>query len=87
MPGTIHAKAGEEVVRGLAEGSPKKAMEVKFGEAGLAGRVLEQNPGLVGAGKEVASATEPSEGIVMEELRHAEMVLHSPGGNVDLQGR
>ena len=87
MPGTIHAKAGEEVVRGLAEGSPKKAMEVKFGEAGLAGRVLEQNPGLVGAGKEVASATEPSEGIVMEELRHAKMVLHSPGGNVDLQGR
>ena len=50
LPGTIHAKAGEEVMRGLAECSAKKAMEVEFGEARLASCVLEQNPGRVCAG-------------------------------------
>ena len=80
MPGTIHAEAGEEVMWGFAECSAKKAMEVEFGEARLASCVLEQNPGLVFAGKEVPSATEPSEGIVMEKLRHPGIILPLAAG-------
>ena len=83
----MQAKAGEELVRGFAEGGPKKAMEVKFGQARLTGGVLEQNPGGVGGGKEISSATEPSEGIVMKQSRHAEMVLHFCDWNVGLQER
>jgi len=45
-------------------------MEVKFGETGRARGLLQQNSGLVFSRKEIASAAEPAEGIVMEQLRH-----------------
>ena len=47
-------------------------MEMKFGKTGLARRVLEQNTGLGFGGEEVTSATEPTEGVVMEKFRHQE---------------
>ena len=62
-------------MRGLAKSGTEEAMEMKFGKTGLARRVLEQNPRLVFVGKQITSATEPTEGIVMEKLRHKEMIL------------
>jgi len=59
----------------FAKGGSEKAMEVKLGKTGLARRLLEQNAGLVFGGEEVASATEPAEGVVMEKLRHEGMIL------------
>jgi len=47
-------------------------MEMKFGKTGLARCLFEQNPGLVFGGEEVTSATEPTEGVVMEKFRHQE---------------
>ena len=62
-------------MRGLAKRGTEKAMEMKFGKAGLARGLLEQNPGLVFGSEEVTSATEAAEGVVMEKLRHEEMIL------------
>ena len=62
-------------MRGLAKSGAKKAMEMKSGKTGLARRLLEQNTGLVFGGKEVPSATEPTEGVVMEKLRHRGIIL------------
>jgi len=59
----------------FAKGGSEKAMEVKLGKTGLARRLLEQNARLVFGGEEVASATEPAEGVVMEKLRHEGMIL------------
>ena len=75
MPGTVHAQSSEKIMRGLAEGSTEQAMEMEFGKTGLARRLLEQNSGLVFGGEEVASATEPAKGVVMEKLRHRQMIL------------
>jgi hypothetical protein len=66
-------------MRGLAESGTEKAMEMKFRKTGFARRLLEQNAGLVLIGQEVTSATEPTESIVMEELRHEGMILPSDG--------
>ena len=62
-------------MRGLAESGTKQAMEMKFGKACLARRLLEQNTGLVLGGEEVTSATDPTEGVVMEKLRHQKIIL------------
>ena len=62
-------------MRGLAKRAAEKTMEMKFGKTGLACRLFEQNTGLVFGGEEVAPATEPAEGVVMEKLRHDEMIL------------
>lgn len=50
-------------------------MEMEFGQTGFTGGLLEQDAGLVFGGQEVASATETAEGVVMEKLRHEEMIL------------
>lgn len=50
-------------------------MEMKFGEASLARRLFKQNTGLIFRGQQIASATEPAEGVVVEKLRHGEMIL------------
>ena len=71
----VHAQASEKIMRGLAKGGTEKAMEMKFGKTGLACRLLQQNTGLVFGGEEVTSATEPTEGVVMEKLRHEGMIL------------
>jgi len=75
LPGAVHAQASQKIMRGLAKSGTEEAMEMKFGKTGLARRVLEQNPRLVFVGKQITSATEPTEGIVMEKLRHKEMIL------------
>ncbi len=75
MAGTIHAEPGEELVRSLTEGGAKKAMKVEFGETGFASRMLEQNPGLVTAGKKIASATEAAKSVVVEQFPHAKRIL------------
>ena len=62
-------------MRGLAKSVTEEAMEMKFGKTGLPRRLPEQNTGLVFVGKEVASTTEPTEGVVMEKLRHGKMIL------------
>lgn len=64
-------------MRGLAERGTEKAMEMKFRETGLARRLPEQNTGLIFGGEKVTSATEPTKGVVMEELRHDGMILPS----------
>jgi hypothetical protein len=50
-------------------------MEMKFGKTGFARRLVKQNTGLVFGGEEITSATESTEGIVMEMLRHERMIL------------
>jgi len=50
-------------------------MEMKFGQTGFARRLVKQNTGLVFGGEEITSATESTEGIVMEMLRHERMIL------------
>jgi hypothetical protein len=50
-------------------------MEMKFEETGLARCLLEQNTRLIFGGEKVGCAAEPTEGIVMEQLRHDEMRL------------
>ena len=62
-------------MRGLAKSGAEKAMEMKFRKTGLARHLLEQNTCLVFGGKEITSATEPTEGVVMEKLRHEGMIL------------
>lgn len=62
-------------MRGLAKGGAEKTMEMKFGKTGLPRRPLEQNTGLVFGGEQIPSATEPTKGVVMEKLRHGEMIL------------
>lgn len=54
----------------FAEGGAEQTMEMKFRKAGFAGRLLEQNSGLVLRGEEFASAAEPAKSVVMEERRH-----------------
>jgi hypothetical protein len=66
-------------MRGFPEGGAEKAMEMKFGKAGLARCLLKQNTELVTGGEEIPSTTEPAEGVVMEKLRHAQMILPSDG--------
>ena len=43
------------------------------------GSVLEQHAGLIFVGQQVASAAKPAEGVVMEKLRHAGMILRLRG--------
>jgi len=62
-------------MRSLAKSGTVKAMKVKFGKTGLARRLLEQNTRLVFSGEQVTSATESTEGVVMEKLRHERMIL------------
>jgi hypothetical protein len=62
-------------MRGLAKSGTEKAMEMKFGKAGLTRRLLEQHTGLVFGGEQVPCATEPTEGVVMKKLRHERMIL------------
>jgi hypothetical protein len=62
----------------LAKSGPEKTMEMKFGKTGLARRLPEQDTGLVFGSEEVASTTEPTEGIVVEKLRHEEIILPLP---------
>ena len=50
-------------------------MEMKFGKAGFARRLLEQNTGLIFGGEQLTSATEPTERVVMEKSRHEGMIL------------
>ncbi len=64
-------------MRRLAEGGTEKAMEVKFKKTGLSRRLLEQNTGLVFGSEEATPATEPTESVVMEKLRHQEMIYRS----------
>ncbi len=78
LPGTVHTQSSQTIMWGLAEGGAEQAMEMKFRKAGLARRLLEQNAGLIFVGKEVTSATEPTEGIVMEKVRHWRMILPLP---------
>jgi hypothetical protein len=62
-------------MRCLAKCGPEEPMEMKFRKTSRTRRVLEQNPGLVFGGQQVASAAEPAEGVVMEKVRHAGMIL------------
>lgn len=71
-------------MRGPVESGSEQAMEMKFGKTGFAGRLFKQNTGLVFGGKEVASATEPAEGVVMEKLRHEGMILFFPGSRTGI---
>jgi len=57
-------------VRSLAKRRAEEAMEVEFGQASLARRLLQQNPRLIFGGEKIASTTEPAESVVMEKLRH-----------------
>jgi hypothetical protein len=65
-------------MRSLAKSGAEKTMKMKFGEARLARRLFEQNTGLIFRGEQIASATEPPEGVVVEKLRHVEMILRVP---------
>lgn len=62
-------------MRGLAKSGAKKAMEMECRKASLARRLLEQNPRLVFGGQQIASAAKPTEGVVMQELRHRKIIL------------
>jgi len=75
LPGTVHAEASEEIMRGLAERVSEETMEVEFRKTGFAGRMCEENSGLVFGGEEVAASTETAKGVVMEERRHIGMIL------------
>ena len=61
-------------MRGLTESGSEKTVEMKFRKTGFARRLLEENTGVFD-GQEVSSATEPAEGVVMQKLRHEEMIL------------
>ena len=50
-------------------------MEMKFGKAGFARRLLERNTGLIFGGEQLTSATEPTERVVMDKMRHEGMIL------------
>jgi hypothetical protein len=52
-------------------------MEMKFGKTGFARRLLKQNARLVSGSEQVASPTEPAESVVMEQVRHVEIILLS----------
>jgi hypothetical protein len=60
---------------GFAESTPKKPMEMEFRKAGRACCLLEQNTGLIFVGQELASATQPTESVVMEQVPHEEIIL------------
>lgn len=75
LPGTIHAEASKKIMRRLAKRGTEEAMEMKLRKTGLVCRLLEQNPRLVFGGEEVTPATEPAESVIMEKLRHQEMIL------------
>jgi hypothetical protein len=75
LPSTIHAEASKKIMRRLAKRGTEEAMEMKLRKTGLVCRLLEQNPGLVFGGEEVTPATEPTESVIMEKLRHQEMIL------------
>ncbi len=75
LPGPVHAQASQKIMWGLTESCTEKTMEMKFRKTGLARRLLEENTGLVFDGQEVTSATEPAEGVVMQKLRHEEIIL------------
>lgn len=62
-------------MRSLAESGAKKAMEMKLRKTGLPRRLPEQDPRLIFVGQQVASTTEPAEGVVMKERRHGEIIL------------
>jgi len=78
LPCTVHAQASKKIMRSLAKSGTEKAVKMKFGKAGLARRLLEQNSGLIFGGEEITSATKSAEGIVVEKLRHGEIILRFP---------
>ena len=65
-------------MRSLAKSGAEKTMKMKFGEASLARRLFKQNTRLIFRGQQVASAAEPPEGVVVEKLRHEEIILRIP---------
>lgn len=73
----IHAQPSEEIVRSLAKRGPEKPVEMKLGKTRLPRRLLEQNTGLVLAGEKIASPAKPAKGVVMEQLRHKQIILLS----------
>ncbi len=52
-------------------------MEMKFGKTGFARRLLKQNARLISGSEQVASPTEPAVRVVMEQVRHVEIILLS----------
>ncbi len=79
LTGAVHAEASQEVVWRFSKGVAEEAVEMEFGETGFAGGVLEENAGSVFGDEEIAPAAEAAEGVVMEKLRHGEMILESRG--------
>ena len=77
LPGAVHAQAGEKIVRSFAKGGAEKAMEMKFGKAGFASCLPQQNVGIIFGGEQIASAAEPAKGVVIEKPRHEEIILAS----------
>jgi hypothetical protein len=70
LAGTVHAKAGKEVVRGFTKRGSKESMKVELRETGFACRVLQQDTGLVLGCEKIATAAQTPEGIVMEQVCH-----------------
>jgi hypothetical protein len=67
--GALHASAGKEVMRGLAEGRVKQAMEVKWREASFASGGIEKDLRLVAGSQKIAGATEATKSFVVHERR------------------
>jgi hypothetical protein len=62
----------------LSESRSKKPMEVEFRKARLARSLRQQNARLVLGSKQVASAAKTPKRVVMQKLRHNEIILEEP---------
>jgi hypothetical protein len=75
LPGAIQAQAGEKIMWSFAERGSEEAMEMKFGKTGFARRLPQQNVGVASRREKITSAAQAAESVIMEKLRHEEMIL------------
>lgn len=73
--GAVHAKPSQEIVGSFAKCGTEKSMEMEFGEAGFAGRLLEEDSRLIPRGQQVAPTAKPTECVVMEQVWHRGIIL------------
>jgi len=65
MASVVHATAGKENMRGLAESRVEQAMEMKRRETGFAGSSIQKDLRLVAGGQKIARTTEPAKSFVI----------------------
>jgi len=69
MPRMVHATAGQEVMRRLAESGMEQAMEMKGREAGFACGSVQKDLRLVAGGQKIAGAAETAKSFVVHQPR------------------